>query len=434
MLFKRLHYQFTGLCALITMAILALFSVLYLSVSERTLWEKHTLSFQHDFDTLRTSLEQQPALTHSFLLRMEQTGGYMIFLWDNGIPLSFNRLESHTPYLEQAQRLYSEYRALTTTPDNVRTADLYLISCTRQLNSGIGNIYTGQMSALEKAIALQKGEGLTFLLLSPNDAYRERLWRQRIWFLLLALGGFGALTLFAYLFTGRLLIPLQENQKKQLDFIHGASHELRTPLAVILSSVEARPPHFEDIIRTEALRMGRLVEELLLLSRLDARRLRPGEYPAASLQLIEPDTILLDVFEALEPLAHAQSKTLRLTLPENPLPRMKGDADKLRQLVEILVENALSYTQENGVISLSLEYRSARELLLRVQDNGIGIPKEFQDKIFERFYRVDSAHHSKNHFGLGLSIAAEIMRLHGGSIEVTDAPGGGSVFLCRFPI
>lgn len=86
MLFKRLHYQFTGLCALITMAILALFSVLYLSVSERTLWEKHTLSFQHDFDTLRTSLEQQPALTHSFLLRMEQTGGYMIFLWDNGIP------------------------------------------------------------------------------------------------------------------------------------------------------------------------------------------------------------------------------------------------------------------------------------------------------------------------------------------------------------
>lgn len=105
MLFKRLHYQFTGLCALITMAILALFSVLYLSVSEQTLWDNHTLSFQHDFDTLCSSLEQQTVLTHSFLLRMEQNSGFLIFLWDNGTPLLLQSSGKSCPLSETGRAI-----------------------------------------------------------------------------------------------------------------------------------------------------------------------------------------------------------------------------------------------------------------------------------------------------------------------------------------
>lgn len=433
MLFKRLHYQFTGLCALITMAILALFSVLYLSVSEQTLWDNHTLSFQHDFDTLCSSLEQQTVLTHSFLLRMEQNSGFLIFLWDNGTPFSFNRLASHAPYQKQAEQFYADYCAYTSGPDNTNGIYDRKISCTKDMNMGIGNIYTGQISAMKKTMALKNGEGLVLLLLSPNDSYREGLIHQRISFLLLALGGCGVLTVFAYLFTGKLLVPVRESHKRQLDFVNGASHELRSPLAVILSSVEARPPRFEETIRAETLRMSRLVEELLLLSRLDSLNLCPEKYPAGSMQSFEPDTLLLDVFEGLEPLVRAQGKTLLLCLPEESLPRMEGDADKLRQLLEILVGNAVSYTGPEGRIALSLEYTGTGEFVLRVSDNGIGIPLESRSKIFERFYRVDSAHHSKEHFGLGLSIAAEIVKLHGGNIEVTDAPGGGSIFICRFP-
>lgn len=434
MLFKRLHRQFTALCALITMAILSLFSVLYLSVSERTLWENRTLSFQHDFDTLCGSLEQQTAITHSFLLRMEQNSGSLIFLWDNHSPFAFNDLAGHEPYLEQAERLYSDYLALFSSPGYTKVTNGRIISCTGEQIVGITTIFTGQMSGAQKAVSLQQGQGLVFLLLSPGDAYHERILRQRILFLLLSLGGCGALTLFAYLFTGRLLMPVRESQKRQIDFVNGASHELRTPLAVIISAAQARPPHFEETVRSEALRMGRLVDELLLLSRMDAQNLRPEGIPADKRQAIQPDTLLLDAFESLEPLVRDRGKTLRLSLPEKPLPRLKGDPDRLRRLLEILVENALAYTGENGLITLSLESSSAGELLFRVQDNGIGIPRESQDKIFERFYRVDSAHHSREHFGLGLSIAREIMKLHGGSIEVTDAPGGGSIFLCRFPV
>lgn len=449
MLFKRLHLQFTGLCALITMAILALFSYLYLSVSERTLWENYTLSFQHDFDALSGSLEQQNTLTYSFLLRMEQNSGCLIFLWDNGKPLSFNRLESHAPYMTMAEELYQDYRATAASPRHAQETDFYVISLSDELNMGIRNIYIGQMSAAEKTIALQKGQGLVLLMLSPNTAYHRRLMQQRVLFVLLSLAGCMALTVFAYLFTGRLLSPIRENHERQLAFISGASHELRTPLAVILSSAEAKPPRFEETIRTEALRMGRLVEEMLFLSRLDSLRFhsgtprhgKPGSLYKSQLthllhmEELEPDTLLLDTYESLEQLALRQDKKLALQLPSESLPRMNGDRDKLRQLLEILVQNALSYTGEDGVITLSLEHNaSSGQLLLKVSDNGIGIPDEQKDKIFERFYRVDSAHHSKDHFGLGLSIAREIVELHGGTIRVTDTPGGGSTFVCQFPV
>lgn len=453
MLFKRLHLQFTGLCALITMAILALFSFLYLSVSERTLWENHTLAFLHDFDALSGSLEQQNTLTYSFLLRMEQNSGCLIFLWDNGQALSFNRLESHAPYMTVAEELYEEYRSKAASPEHAKETDFYTISCSPELNTGIRSIYMGQMSAAEKTMVLQKGQGLVFLLISPNTAYHHRLMQQRILFVLLALAGCMVLTVFAYLFTGKLLTPIRENQEKQLAFISGASHELRTPLAVILSSAEAKPPHFEETIRSEALRMGRLVDEMLFLSRLDSLRFRSDTlghrktgskaHSLSKLQLphllhieeFEPDTLLLNTYENLEHLVLRQGKSLNLQLPSESVPRMNGDRDKLHQLVEILVQNALSYTGEDGVITLSLEYGAdSEQLLLKVSDNGIGIPDEQKDKIFERFYRVDSAHHSKEHFGLGLSIAKEIVELHGGTIRVTDTPGGGSTFVCRFPV
>lgn len=441
MLFKRLHRQLTALCALITMAILALFSCLYLSVSEQTLWENHTLSFQHDFDTLCSSLEQQTTLTYPFLLRMEQNSDCLIFLWDNGKPLSFNRLDSHAAYAELAGELYADYLSHAASDGHQASGDFYLITCSNELNAGIGGISMGQMSAAEKSLALQKGQGLVLLLLSPNTAYHNRLIHQRVLFLLLALAGSAALTVFAYLFTGRLLRPIRENQERQLAFLSGASHELRTPLAVILSSADARPPHFEQTIRSEALRMGRLVDELLLLSRLDTLQLRGRTSKTTEssdmlhMEAFEPDTFLLNTYESLEPLALKQGKRLLLQLSEEPLPRIRADRDKLRQLLEILLQNALSYTGEDGVITLSAQHDTAsRQFFIRVADNGIGIPDGQKDKIFERFYRVDNAHHSKEHFGLGLSIAKTIVELHRGSIRVTDTPGGGTTFTCSFPL
>lgn len=438
MLFRRLHIQLTALCALITVTILAVFTFLYLSVSEHTLWNNRALSFAHDFDTLVSSLEQQPTLTHQYLLRMEQTNDYMIFLWDNGNPLAFNRIDSHAPYAALAQNLYAEYLADGAVSSAGSEPSPALFSLDSNWNAGIGYFYTGRMNAVEKSLARQRKQGMVLLILSPNTAFRTRIVQQRVLFFLLSLAGSLFLTLAAWLFTGRMLRPLRENQERQLAFISGASHELRTPLAVILSSVEARPPHFEETIRSEALRMGRLVEELLTISRLDRLRLgtekRDSHAALFRPESLEPDTFLMTLYEQTENYVASCGRKLRLELPDETVPRILADRDKLQQLFEILLQNALTYTGPDGVITLSLRTDLRHgTVCLQISDNGIGIPDSEKDKIFERFYRVDSAHHSKKHFGLGLSIAREIMLLHHGQIHVTDTPGSGCTFVCLFP-
>lgn len=440
MLFRRLHLQLTGLCALITTGILVVFTILYLSVSEHSLRTNLILTFQHDFDTLVSSLEQQPTLTHQFLLRMEQTNDYMIFLWDNGKPLAFNRIESHGSYAGIAQSIYEDYLEETSAAVSAgSTSASFLLSHGDRMNTGIGYIYTGQMSAAEKVLALQKKEGLVLLVLSPNTAFHDRILYQRILFLLLSLAGCFLLTLSAWLFTGRMLRPLRENQERQLDFISGASHELRTPLAVIVSAAQARPPHFEETVKTEALRMGRLVEELLTLSRLDRSRFYEKKNDAHTRLLqkesLEPDTFLMNFYEQTEHYVSSCGKNLKLELADETFPPIRADRDKLHQLLEILLQNALAYTGPDGIITLSLTMLSpSGHVCFQISDNGIGIPDSEKSKIYERFYRVDSAHHSKDHFGLGLSIAKEIMELHRGQIRVTDTPGGGATFVCSFPV
>ncbi len=439
MLFRRLHLQLTGLCALITISILAVFTILYLSVSEHSLRTNLILSFEHDFDTLVNSLEQQPTLTHQFLLRMEQTNDYMIFLWDNEKPLTFNRIKSHDPYVQTARKIYEAYLEETNASlASGSTSASFILSHGDRMNTGIGYIYPGQMSAAEKVLALRQNEGLVLLVISPNTDFHSRILQQRLLFLLLSLAGGLLLTLASWLFTGRMLRPLRENQERQLAFISGASHELRTPLAVIVSAAEARPPRFEETVKSEALRMGRLVEELLTLSRLDRSRLyeNPNKASAGPLcrETLEPDTFLMNFCEQTEHYVSSHGKKLCLSLSDESFPSIRADRDKLYQLLEILLQNAMAYTGSDGVITLSLTMGPpAGYVCFQVADNGIGIPDSEKDKIYERFYRVDSAHHSREHFGLGLSIAKEIVELHHGRIRVTDTPGGGATFLCSFP-
>lgn len=443
MLLKRLRLQLTGLCALITILILSVFTILYLFVAEHTMKENLALSFRNQFDTIGSSIKQQDILTYPYLLRMEQNNDCLIFLWDNGIPLSFNGLASHAAYSGLAESAHRKYCAQAA--DGRLEGDVLFASRAGKAKTepnlylGVGNLSTDGMGASRKSAALKEQKGLVLLMISPNASLHDRLAGQRAAFALLSLAGCLLLTLFSYLFTGRMLRPIRESQEKQLSFIAGASHELRTPLAVILSSVEARPPLFEETVKTETLRMGRLVDELLLLSKLDRRAL--SQFPDASAEAslfcfapLEADTFLLDFYERTEKYAQANRRNLTLSLPTDPLPKFMADKDKLHQLLEILLQNAVSYTAEGGHIQLSLTYAAAvRQICFEVSDDGIGIPDTEKENIFERFYRVEGARSAKGHFGLGLCIAREIMTAHRGSISVSDAPGSGCVFSCRFP-
>lgn len=432
-MFQKIRFRLTFLCAAITICFLCLFTGLYLYIAEKTLTENHYLAFQHDMDSLSASLEQQTSITIQYLLKMEQSGNYMIFLWDEEIPFYFNDMPHHKPYKDLALRLWDEY---------IKTGDLlsdkeqspvthveflYEDTDNTEYNVSAARILTGQMSSAQSLALKGTQAGITFLVLSPRTGFLQQLSTQRLWFLLLSAGGCVLLTFFAWFFTGRLLRPIQENQRRQTQFVSYASHELRAPLAVIRSCISIRPPHYEDTILQESIRMGRLVDDMLSLSGLESKTHH------FHMEAVQPDTFLLNLYEQTEPLALEKEIRLAVSLPEDALPLCIADPDRLQQLFMILIQNALCYTPCRGQITLKVSFTPARGIAFQVIDTGIGIADEDKKHIFERFYRVDTSHSDKNHFGLGLCIAQEIMYAHQGQISVTDTPEGGSTFTCLFP-
>lgn len=227
----------------------------------------------------------------------------------------------------------------------------------------------------------------------------------------------------------RALRPAIESRRRQTEFIAAASHELRAPLTVIqantatIRSMPERAAAAVETIASECSRMARLISDMLLLASTDAKN-----WPV-TLAPMEVDTLLLNVYEAYQPVCAKRGFRLELKLPETPLPSIKGDAERLSQVLGILLDNALDYgeTADNKAIELSAYFNKGR-LTIDVIDHGIGISDEQKEHIFERFYRGDSARNAKRHFGLGLAIAKELIALHEGELVVLDTSGGGSTF------
>lgn len=226
-----------------------------------------------------------------------------------------------------------------------------------------------------------------------------------------------------------MIRPLIINRQKQTEFIAAASHELRSPLALMLSCLSSmnkasadEAEHFSEMIMQEGKRMGRLIDDMLTLSSSDSTH-----FPINKTN-VELDTLILSAYEKFEPLALKKNISLDFILPDTLSTPYSCDRERIEQVLSILLDNALSYTPENGRVCLSLSETSGR-ITIRVADNGIGIPDSEKESIFERFYRCDKAHKDKKHFGLGLCIAQEIVHMHKGKIRVEDTPGGGTTFV-----
>ena len=188
----------------------------------------------------------------------------------------------------------------------------------------------------------------------------------------------------------------------------------------------ARQDRLLAIARAETDRMQRLTEELLFLAGQDAHglTLRP--------ETLEPDT-LLEFWEAWQAPARQSGHPLTLNLPDDPLPALRADRQRLEQLLGILLHNALDYTPAGGGIELTA-CRRGKAVRFSVRDHGPGVPDWDKDRIFRRFARGESSRTGKEHFGLGLSIARQIALLHKGKLWVEDAPGGGAVFYLELPV
>lgn len=148
---------------------------------------------------------------------------------------------------------------------------------------------------------------------------------------------------------------------------------------------------------------------------------------------MEPDTLLLEVWEAWQAPVRESGRTLVADLPEEPLPSVQADPQRLEQLFGILLHNALDYTPEGGQIRLAVRAQG-RAVRFSVRDQGPGVPDADKQRIFRRFARGESSRTGKEHFGLGLSIAHQIAVLHGGRLWVEDAPGKGAEFCLELPI
>lgn len=421
-MFQKVHRRLTLLCGSITAVILLAMSFGYLYISEQSLKNSTFSSFQNNMGTLLTNLEHQNVITHEWLTKMEQNGRYLIHITDNGVPFLFNERGS-----EQSKELFEDvWRIYEESPGPVVSGE-YSDTWHTEF------FYTPEYDRREAycacaAVSRKNGGTLQIVILYPLDALHAQITRQRSLFLLLDIVAIALLSLFAFHFTRRILKPLEENQKRQTQFVASASHELRTPLAVILSCASASKKatgsdrdRFLDSIRSEGMRMSGLIDDMLLLSSADNKSWSIRMAPA------EPDTLLLNLYEAFEPVAAQKNIALSVSLPESAVPPVPCDKERITQVLAILLHNALSYTPAGGRVRLLLSH-NGKNTKLSVEDNGPGIPDTEKEHIFERFYRTEKSRTEKDHFGLGLCIAYEIVHAHRGKILVKDTPGGGSTF------
>ncbi len=297
-----------------------------------------------------------------------------------------------------------------------------LISMARELLAG--NKTAGRLDNLSYMIGSKPGYTLVAFI---DDTVTESGMRTLLHNVLI-IGGAAIVVLFflSLVLSRRIIRPLEENDKRQKQFISDASHELKTPVAVIganaeLLSRELGENEWLANIQYENERMGDLVKQLLELSRAENR-----ETP---METVELSRIVTGEVLAFESLAFERGKTIRSDIDDEI--RVMGNQAQLTQLASILLDNALRHGTGTE-IELSLK-RQGHSAVLDIVNDGEEIPPEKLEHLFDRFYRVDEARSREDHhYGLGLSIAKAVTEKHGGSIAAS-CQGGKVRFTVSIP-
>lgn len=238
--------------------------------------------------------------------------------------------------------------------------------------------------------------------------------------LLFAGVGIALLILLTRMLSRHLVQPVEQMISAEKKFMSNASHELKTPLTVISANTQLLAEEIGDnrhlqYIRQETDRMITMVNRMLTLMRLDAP-VEQMEYRRFCV-----DEALFNVIYPMESVAYEKQLKMKIDVQEQIY--MIGDEEQIKNVMSILLDNAISYTPEGGTIMIRASLRS-RKLSMSVSNSGEPIPKEQQEKLFERFFRMDEAREaSGNHFGLGLSIAGSIVANHHGKIWVESRDG-----------
>ena len=412
----RLRARLALFAALLTGAITAavaavafcLFAVLYTAQQQA--------AFEADVADLASQWSRTGALELESILALERQKGIQVYLEENGAPLLVSGLQGAdaAPLLSTLEHagFDPELPPLSTQPETTfldRAAPL------------------GQPVRLAGRKQTTPTGWRLLVAWQPLASQRQTLWRAGAAFCAVALAGMGLIALACWAVAGRAVKPVARAMEEQREFVRAAGHELRTPLGVLRAGLAVLPQEEPQAARrhialldAEAMRMSGLIDQLLLLS-------GGGTAQAGPARRLEPDTLLLDLAEAWEPAVRRAGRRLEAVLPEDPLPAVLACREELCQILAVFLDNALQYAPADSAITVSCR-QAGRKVVWTVADQGPGVPDGCKEKVFRRFWRSEESRSDRAHFGLGLSVAAELAGRNGWEIGVADTPGGGASF------
>lgn len=419
----------TLFCTLVTGCIFLILMLVCLFFAVNGFKKNYYNAFLSQLNSVLIHLQEQDSISHQWLNQFQETGQFRLYLYDNDMPLYYQDYHDS----EQEKQLLQE--TLDTARDvhgiDIFTPAAHQITIHQEFylsSSSAGNYY------VSAGIIPKKNGHLSFLILCSLDGLQKQIGRFRLAVCLTVLAAIFLLYLFFRYFTKRMIVPLENSQKKQTLFIASASHELRAPLAVFRSGLETlkktkdpdEQARFISFMSEESSRMQNLISDMLILANTDSRRL-PMHITAC-----QPDELLLNIYEKYESISIKKQISLSITLPEKQLPDCICDQERTIQVFSILMDNALAYTPPGGNVKLFLSIQKSC-VIFHFSDSGCGVPDNEKALIFDRFYRSEQARTNKEHFGLGLCIAKEIITAQKGQIWVEDNEKAGSIFCVKLP-
>lgn len=470
---NRLRQRLTALYTVTTGGILFIVILLFFLSSIHKTQNAQLEQFHLIWNSLSSRFLSANAFSHAFLAQTEADYHLVIHIRENGqaflYPGAWTPPDSREWLIAQAREMAENEGVFM---DRAPVSSTVSTSSLLAFSGSHGENYYAMVLSVPTKHGVKSLCAIAWIP-SVSRALRGTMLYLALLFFL----GLAGLWLVSRKFVAWSLIPVEESQKKQAQFIAAASHELRSPLAVLRSGIaaalsstsenkesgepdscaEARLPgqpyslsaecaspgefllygtHFPTkqkkdtllpLLDRECVRMSRLIDDMLLLASADAKTWK------LQLEIVDMDTLLIDLLETFQPVCREKGIFLKLELPDASLPPIEGDAQRIRQILQILLDNACQFTPAGKSIILRAETDDKKHRIkLKVIDEGCGIAPEDRPYIFDRFYQADSARSDKQHFGLGLSIARELTKLHGGTIDVGEDEKGRCCFTVMF--
>ena len=297
-----------------------------------------------------------------------------------------------------------------------------LVSAATASEEKVGDLRDYNLRYYRSGARKWDGQIIIFMDISSEIATMQNLYRTCV---IIGLGSFASFLVISIFFARWAVRPVEEAWAQQRQFVSDASHELKTPLTVILTDAEMlKSPRFDEAhtaqfvenILTMSNQMRGLVESLLQLARVDS-----GAIQKMPLQTIDLSGLVSDELLTFDALFFEKGLTLAEDITDGIT--VHGSPQHLKQVVEILLDNAQKYASPQGTVQVTLQKSGAHHCLLSVSDPGDPIRPEDLKKIFQRFYRIDEARAMNHSYGLGLSIAENIVKNHKGRIWAESAEG-----------